>query len=548
MQREFVRTARRALRAAGRRCVAGSLAAAMLLAGCEVGPDYKPPQVQVNGSFPELHQPTTMPTTLPFDAQGRAGNTSQPTGRPVQITQWWATFGDPVLDSLIDRAVRNNLNLQVAASRIRESRFQRLVVASNQYPQVNVDGSYTHTRFSENGLPIGGPTAPTNKTSISAPESASISRNATTGGGASASSSGSNLFSNFKQELDLYQAGFDASWEIDVFGGVRREVEAANASIEANVENTRDVLISLLAEVARNYIDLRGTQRQMAIAIDNLRTQQQSLELTRQRLNAGVATDLDVARAASQVATTAAAIPLLHNQIRQTVHRLGVLLGQDPASLSEELHAEKPIPVPPGEVPVGLPSDLLRRRPDIRRAERQLAASSANIGVATSDLFPKFSLTGSFGLQSEKPKNLFDWNSRFYSLGPAVSWPIFDAGRIRNNIQVFNERERQALATYQQTVLQALEDVEDSLSAYETEQVRRRALADAVAADQHAVDLANQLYAQGVVDFLQVLDAERSLFSSQDALAQSDRNVSIDLVALYKSLGGGWEVDPTQTR
>ena len=314
------------------------------------------------------------------------------------------------------------------------------------------------------------------------------------------------------------------------------------------------MLVTLTAEVARNYIALRGFQRQLAIAEDNLKAQRDTFNVTQAKYKAGLRGQntpsfaVSVDRAAAQVASTESSIPALEISIRQSVHRIAVLLGQDPESLANELLDPKAIPnVAAPEIPLGLPSELLRRRPDIRRAERQLAAATARIGAATADLFPRFSLTGSAGFQSATARHLADWSSRFYSFGPAVSWPIFDAGRIRANIEVQDARTQQALLNYQKTVLTAMEDVENALVAYNKEQVRQKALARAVESSKSAVRLSNEQYVGGLGDFLSVLDAERDLFTSQDQLVQSERNVSSNLVALYKALGGGWE-DPGQQR
>jgi NodT family efflux transporter outer membrane factor (OMF) lipoprotein len=328
---------------------------------------------------------------------------------------------------------------------------------------------------------------------------------------------------------------------LDVFGGVRRSVEAARADEQAAIESRRDTMISLLAEVARNYIDLRGLQRELDIARQNIQSQQDTVDLTKSRFQAGLATDLDVARAEAQVATTRAAVPNLQTSLSQAAHRIAVLLGQDPNALQAELTREAPIPAGPPIVPVGLPSELLRRRPDIRRAERELAAANARVGAATADLFPRFSLTGSLGLASGAFKGLGRLESVYYSVGPSVSWPIFDAGRIRANIHVQTERENQAAAEYEAAVLTSLEDVENALVAYANERARWEELHRAVDANQRAVDLARQLYQKGLTDFLNVLDAQRNLFASQDEMVQSERNVSTDVVALYKVLGGGWE-------
>lgn len=284
-------------------------------------------------------------------------------------------------------------------------------------------------------------------------------------------------------------------------------------------------------------------QRRMAIAQDNIRSQQETLELTQARFDAGLTSQLDVVQAASRLATTQAQVPTLEASLKQGVHRLGVLLGLAPGALLSELSQAAPIPPVPPEVPVGLPADLLRRRPDVRRAERQVAAATARIGVAVADLFPKLSLTGTLGFQSNRLADLPLGSSRFWSIGPALSWPIFDAGRIRANIQVQNVREGQRLTQYEQVVLTSLEDVENALVAYSREQTRRSRLAEAVEANQRAVELANELYIRGLGDFLHVLESQRSLFASQSDLVQSEATVSSSVVALYKALGGGWQSD-----
>ena len=349
------------------------------------------------------------------------------------------------------------------------------------------------------------------------------------------SGGGANLDQNF------YQSGFDANWEIDVFGGVRRSVEAADATIEATVEDRRDVLVTLLGEVARNYIDLRGFQRQLAVARANLKTQQDTLELTQVRFQAGLASDLDVAQQEAQVNTTASQIPTLESGLKQAAYALDVLLGSQPGALWGELAKDAEIPSLPPEVLVGLPSDLLRRRPDVRRAERQLAAATAQVGAAMADLFPKFSLTGIAGLQSVSASDWFTRGSRFWSIGPTISWPVFDAGRIRANIEIRNAQQEQALTQYEKSILSAFQDVETALVNYANEQVRYRSLTDAVAANRRAVTMANELYIRGLNDFLNVLDTQRSLYVTESALTQSQATMATNLVALYKALGGGWE-------
>ena len=454
----------------------------LLISGCAVGPNYNPPKISIPESWSELQQ------------KGEA--------TPASIVQWWKTFNDHVLDSLITRAVKSNLDLRVAEARVREARFQSSVVAADLWPSANTSASYSRSRRS-----IGISTIP--------PKA--------------------------KVKRDLYEAGFDASWEIDLFGGKRRAIEAARADIDAAVENHRDVLITLLAEVARNYIEVRGSQRRLEIVRKNIQIQQETVDITRVRYKAGLSSELDAIQAEALLATTKSQIPLLENSMKQAIHRIGILLGQNPGALLVELTKEAPIPPAPAAVPVGLPSDLLRRRPDVRRAERELAATTARIGVAKADLFPKFSLTGDFGLQTENLNAFSLTHSRFWSIGPTVRWPIFEAGRIRANIKVQNARQEQSLLNYEKAILSSLEDVENAIVAYNTEYVRHQNLSEAVNANRRAVDLASELFTKGLANFLNVLDAERSLYKAEDDLTQSERTVSLNLVTLYKALGGGWE-------
>jgi NodT family efflux transporter outer membrane factor (OMF) lipoprotein len=465
----------------------------LLLAGCTVGPNFRAPQAPVEKSFFSAGPPgATMPSAL--------------TNLPMADAAWWHTLHDPVLDKLMERTAGSNLDVKIAEARVRQARAELGYAAGGQYPALNFDGAYSNNQFSKTAAPFNAFNVP-----------------------------------GFPWEYNQYQIGFDASWEVDVFGGVRRGVEAAGADLSAAAADDRNVLLSALAEVARNYIDLRGYQLRYAIAQSNLQSQRETLDVTRDRRKQGVITELDVAQAASQVAKTEAQLPLFERAQAQAIHRIGVLLGQPPEALTAELSSPRPVPVPPPEIAIGIPADLLRRRPDIRRAERDFAAATARIGQAKADLYPKFSLTGNFAMLSADAKNLFDWRSRSFGFGPTVSWPIFDAGRLLRLVDVRNAQQEQALATYDRTVLGALEEVHNAIVTFATEQERHRALIDAVAADQSAVDIARGQYKQGVVDFLNVLEAQRSLFESQDQLADSDRAVTTSLVALYKALGGGWE-------
>jgi multidrug efflux system outer membrane protein len=341
-----------------------------------------------------------------------------------------------------------------------------------------------------------------------------------------------------------YQAGFDAGWEIDIFGGVRRGIEAADADLQAAVETHRDVLVTLTAEVARNYIDLRAFQQRIAIARQNLKAQEHSAELTRQRFEGGFVSGLDVANAEAQVSTTASQIPLLEASARQTIYSLSVLLGREPAALIQQLSPASAIPTAPPSVPAGVPSELLRRRPDIRRTEAEIHAATARIGVATADLYPKFTIFGSVGVQASDLSSWFTWTSGLWSFGPSMSWRLFETGRIRSNIKEQEALQEQSLIVYRQTILAALQDVEDALVTAAKEEERREALVKAVGSNQKAVELATTLYTEGQTDFLNVLQAQRALYNSEDELAVSTQVLSTNLVALYKALGGGWEAEP----
>jgi len=459
--------------------------------GCVVGPDYSPPPTK-----PPAEWISPVPT-------GLTRNTTAP-------VSWWASFNDIELDSLIERAAQSNLDLRVAEARLRQARSARGGSAADFWPAVSSSGSAARAKQSENQPLIGALPLPP----------------------------------NFPFEYSVYQAGFDASWELDVFGGKRRALEATTADWEGAIEARNDTMVSLLAEVARNYVELRGTQQRLEIARGDLRLEEEALELTRARLEGGVATDLDVTRTTALLADMQAAIPPLETEARAAMYGLGVLLGQPPGELVAELAPSGSLPQPPPEVPIGLPSDLLRRRPDVRRAERQLAAETARIGVAKSDWFPKISLTGDAGFEGVSVSKWFEPASRFWSIGPSVQWNALDFGRVRAQVHAQTAVQEAALATYQKAVLVSLQEAEDALVAYAQEQNRRRALIDAVVQNRHSLALADSLYKNGRVNFLDVLDARRSLFQADDQLALSDQTVSLDLIALYKALGGGWETLP----
>ena len=485
---------------------------ASLLAGCTLGPNFEPPEWASPSSwFSGPKEPVTPPESIPV-------------AEPIDL-QWWQLFGDPQLTMLEERVAAENLDVQIAALRLAESRAQLGVTRAAEFPSLNGNASYTREQASNNGF-----------FSI-APGAAGRSAN-----GASGNTTGG-IKTGGLQPFDIWQYGFDASWEIDLWGKIRRSVESAEASTEASQEAQRGVLLSSLAEVARDYIQLRATQEQLRIARENVRTAQESLKLTQQRAAGGITTDLDVANASAQLRTFLAVIPRLRQDEAEGINALNLLLGQPPNALREELATPKPIPPVPSRVPVGFPSELARRRPDIRQAEADLHSATADVGVAVANFYPSLTLTGSFGLQSLQLNKAFNLTSKQYSVGPGLTVPIFEGGRLRATLELKKAAQQEAAVAYQKTVLGAWHDVDNALTAYQTEQARRDQLILAVAENRKALALAQSRYQEGVSDFLAVLDAQRNLLLTEQQLADSAKLVSSNLVALYKALGGGWETD-----
>jgi NodT family efflux transporter outer membrane factor (OMF) lipoprotein len=458
----------------------------------KVGPKYQPPKAAVPDSF---HQ------------QAEAGSNNG-----AAIGAWWTTLGDPELTALVERAVKANLDLKIASSRVLEARAARRITRADLLPSIASSNTIQRVR--------GGPAASQLNGSFAGP------------GGSSLPAPG---------ESSIFQLGFDAGWEIDFFGGRRRALEAATADVAGVDEARRDTLVSLLAEVARNYAELRGFQRRLDITNQNIQLQQDSLDLTRVRAEAGLGTQLDVERQRAQLDSTRALVPALEAAEVQTIHRLGVLLGEQPGTLLNQLVHAKPLPTVPPDVPVGLPADLLKRRPDLRQAEARVAAETARVGVARADLFPKIVLNGFSGRQANGASALTLGAGNLFSVGPAITLPIFTSGKIRANIEAQKQRLDQALTQYQNTVLRSLEETENALVSYGHEKEREARLVSAVEASRQATQLANELYTRGLSDFLSVLDAQRQQLAAEDDLAQSDTVVVTNLVALYKALGGGWE-------
>jgi len=464
------------------------LAGAMLVTGCvKVGPDYRPPQLAV-----AEHWSTGSDRAVPSR----------------QLQTWWRQFNDAELDRLMAEAVAANLDLQQALLKIKDLRAQRTAIFAGALPSI-AGRSTVSRRF--------------NSTS-------SATQSGTAQGG------GFGIGNNL---INIFQSGFDAQWELDFFGGVQRSLEAADATIASEQANSQDVQVTLLAEVAKYYLQLRENQQLQAVTEANLNSQRQTLELTQVRQQSGFATLLEVSQAQAQLAETEAQLPLYRTQAEQAIHALSVLLGRQPGELTGRLAKPSAIPQPSAVLWPDLPAQLLQRRPDIRRAERQLAVATANIGVAVSQLYPKLNLSAFLGLQNSKITDVTPIG-KSWSTAASLTFPIFNWGELNANVDSKKiQAEQQALA-YRTTVLSALKEVEDALAAYTQELKRKQSLAQAVAANREAVTVATERYQKGLTGFLDVLVSQQALYRAQTQLIESEASVSGDLASLYKALGGGW--------
>jgi NodT family efflux transporter outer membrane factor (OMF) lipoprotein len=470
-------------------CLVASLA--MLVLGCTmVGPDYVRPPVQVEQTW--------------LDTADQRVKIA-----PADYKDWWQAFKDPALDQLIDTAYRENLPLRIAGVRVLEARAQLGVAIGGIYPQTQQGaGSYTRTRFGES----------------------------------SANAATSNQFT-FGQA----QAGLNASWELDFWGKFRRGIQSADATLQATMADYDNVLVSLTADVANSYIAIRTLEKRLAIAKENVRIQTESLQIAEARFLGGTTSERDVQQAKTILANTQATIPTLETQVRQAKNSLCVLLGLPPTNLTDRLKGKEEIPAPPPQVAVGIPADLLRRRPDIRSAELRAMAQCSRIGVAKADLYPAFSLTGTVGFQASDVANfymgdLFQWRSRSAGFGPSFQWNLFNYGRITNQVRVQDARFQEALIAYQNSVLKAQQEVEDNLVAFLKAQERARFLSDSVTAAKRSLELAVLQYREGITDFTTVLTAQQALLSEQDSLATTLGDISRNLVGVYRALGGGWQL------
>lgn len=469
-------------------------AGAAVLAACTAGPDYVKPAIAMPPAF----------------TQARA----EPILRDPDLATWWRMFRDPELDTLVGRALAQNLDVETAAARIRESRAREHIAGVSALPQVSAQGSVTRQRISENAIPV------------------------PPGAGTGQGSPGA--FGLPGSEFTTWRAGFDASWEVDLFGRTRRSVEAARARTGEALWNRRDLEVSVAAEVASSYLELRTVQQRIANAEAELARQQRFERLISARARGGLVTDQELEQQRSERSAAGAAIPILEAQEQAQIHALGVLTGNLPKTLIAELSTPAVLPAAPPAIPAGLPSDLLRRRPDIRAAERELAASTADIGVATADLYPHFSLTAAPSLVSTALASLLEWGSRSFSAGAAIDWPLFNGGRTRGNIEVANARQQQALLGYRKSVLVALRDVEDALNRCDADRRQLANLQEALRNAARAEDISNTRYRGGLVTYSDVLIAKGNRLRLEDQVTQTKGALSRDSVSLFKALGGGW--------
>ncbi len=489
---------------------------AALYACAPVGPNSQAPKPQWSPvSWLTGHKP----------AKPQQAPASVPAEAPVDPT-WWALFHDEELTSLESRVAAANFDVKVAALRLRESRAMLGVAEAAELPTLEGTAAYSRQQLSQKGILSlegnGVSTVPTPNT----------------GGGTATPNTG--IF----QPFNLFQSGFDATWEIDFWGHARRQIESAEAQATANAEAERDVLLRALAEVARDYVQLRGVQRNIEITERNRQNAEKSLALTKQRAEGGLTTDLDVANAAALVASIAAELPTLEAQRDDLIDAIALLLGQPPQSLTAELEGTKPIPPVPPRVPVGVPSELARRRPDIRQAEANLHAATADVGVAVSDFYPRITLTGSVAVQATQLKQFSTWGeATTWSFGPSLTLPIFEGGRLHRTLELRKAQQQEAAIGYQRAVLGALHEVDTALTDYAAQQHRRDALLVAVEQNRRALTLAEERYADGVADFLAVLDAQRNVLAAEQQETDSTTQIATNLVSLYKALGGGWQTD-----
>ena len=515
MNRSTRRQTRRQTRHQIRRTLLLPASLALLAGGCAIGEDYQRPTPPMPDAWRGV------------DAPAGQGVTSD----AADLSDWWMAFDDPAMVDLVKVALVNSPDLREAAGRVLEARYRRAATAGERLPQVEADASYTRSRQSE---------------TIGDDGFAAL------GAGSTGGSAGGFAGGGFDPESDLFQAGLSANWELDLFGRIGRRVEAADARVQSELADFYAVRVSLAAEVGLAYVDVRSLQNRLSIARQNADLQRRSLDLARARFDNGLSSELDVAEALSNLQQTLAEIPTLTSDLQAAKNRLSLLTGRLPGAVDAELESETDagvVPVPPTTVAVGVPTDLLRRRPDIRSAERDVAEAVASVSAARADQYPRFSLGGTFGFASDDLDQLFDWDSRTFGIGPSVSWPIFQGGTLRALVKAEDAVTLQRVAAYERSVLSAMQETSDALTAYGQSRQRQAVLGEAVAAARRAVEISDAQYRQGIIEFDRVLDAQRTQFLAEDAKALADANVSINLIGLYRALGGGWDapIDDTDS-
>jgi NodT family efflux transporter outer membrane factor (OMF) lipoprotein len=486
--------------------------ACVAMSGCLLGPDFERPR----SATPPVFERT---------------QAAQASSKPVEAgfdPDWWTLFDDPVLNTLEKRLADSNLDVAAASARLLESRAEQRVAGAAELPTLGGAASYNRERGSENGILSLLGVTPSQSQPLSASGGAPLGVSAMPG-------------SKGSPPYNLYQVGFDASWELDIWGRARRGVEAAAALSQASYEDRNAILLSERAELARDYIEMRDAQSLLGITRQNLDIARDLVRLTKIRVHEGVTTDLDVANASAQMETIESLIPTLESRRDTMINAIGVLLDEQPGSLNAMLTAAGDVPGLPQQVPVGFPSELAERRPDIKRAESQLHAATASIGMAKADFYPRISLNGSAGFQSLQLSNLAERSSAQYVVGPVITFPIFEGGRLKGTLQLREAQQQEAAIVYKRTVLEAWREVDDSLLLYDAEQRRRDRLASAVTVNRRGVGIAQQRYKAGALDYLDVLNVQKQLLDAQSELEQSKAKAAENLVALCKSLGGGWE-------
>ncbi|WP_185646363.1 efflux transporter outer membrane subunit [Burkholderia sp. Bp9143] len=489
-----------------------AILASLVMAGCTLGPDFERPRT---------------PTPDVFNRT----ETAQASSKPVESQfspDWWTLFDDPMLNALENQLAGANLDVAAASARLRQSRAEQRVAGAAEYPTLDGAASYNRERGSENGILSLLGVTPTQTQPQSAAGSTPLGVAPLPG------SKGSPAY-------NLYQVGLDASWEIDIWGRARRGVEAATALTDASYEDRNAVLLSSRAELARDYIELRDTQSQLQIARQNLEIARDAVKLTQVRVREGVTTDLDVANASAQVESIESLIPTLESKCETTINAMGVLLAKEPGALRQTLGEPRAVPPLPEKVPIGFPSELVQRRPDIRRAEARLHAATASIGMAKADFYPRIALNGSAGFQSLQLSSLANWASGQFVVGPSITLPIFEGGRLKGMLHLREAQQQEAAINYQHTVLVAWREVDDALVVYDAEQRRRDRLVTVVSLNRRALAIARQRYKAGAADYLDVLNVQKQLLEAQSNLERSKATADTNLVTLCKALGGGWE-------